>query len=239
MNDAGTTTPKVQSITSATSAKRQIRERFLAVDTSNVADVLDQMGLFDQGLSAEFRPFPATAGKLAGWAYTIRGQMVPYEGTGDAAKMRACQGIGPDEISVWSGDGEGICYFGELIALGMKERGSVGALIDGGIRDVRWLGEHKFPVYARYRTAVQSIGRWRVTESQEPVYLRGATSERVVILPGDFVLCDEDGAIVIPAAQVEPVLEAAEELTRKEILIRREIADGMTLKQALDKYGHV
>jgi regulator of RNase E activity RraA len=132
------------------SARSEIRKRFLGVDTANIADVLDQMGMLDQGLSAEFQPFPATAGRLAGWAYTIRGQMVPYEGTGDAAKMEACHGIGPDEISVWSGDGAGICYFGELIALGMKERGCVGALVDGGVRDVRWLGEHNFAVYACY-----------------------------------------------------------------------------------------
>jgi 4-hydroxy-4-methyl-2-oxoglutarate aldolase len=216
-----------------------IRERFLAIDTSNVADVLDQIGAPDQGLSAEFRPFPATCGKLAGWAYTIRGQMAPYDGTGDSAKMEACQGIDANEISVWSGDGDGICYFGELIALGMKERGCVGALVDGGIRDVRWIGEHRFPVYARYRTAVQSIGRWRVTGRQEPVYLRGATTERIVVNPGDFILCDEDGGIVVPKVRIVEVLEAAEELTRKEILIRREIGKGMTLQQALDKYGHV
>jgi 4-hydroxy-4-methyl-2-oxoglutarate aldolase len=221
------------------SARSEIRKRFLGVDTANIADVLDQMGMLDQGLSAEFQPFPATAGRLAGWAYTIRGQMVPYEGTGDAAKMEACHGIGPDEISVWSGDGAGICYFGELIALGMKERGCVGALVDGGVRDVRWLGEHNFAVYACYRTAVQSIGRWRVTGSQEPIYLRGATSERVVVHPGDFVLCDEDGGIVIPARHVMAVLEQSESLTRKEALIREEIARGITLRQALDKYGHV
>jgi regulator of RNase E activity RraA len=221
------------------SARSEIRNRFLGVDASNVADVLDQMGMVDQGLSAEFHPFPAAAGKLAGWAYTIRGQMVPYEGTGDAAKMEACHGIGPDEISVWSGDGAGICYFGELIALGMKERGCVGALVDGGIRDVRWLGEHRFPVYARYRTAVQSIGRWRVSGSQEPIYLRGATSERVVVHPGDFVLCDEDGGIVIPARHVTEVLDRSEDLTRKEALIREEIARGISLRQALDKFGHV
>jgi 4-hydroxy-4-methyl-2-oxoglutarate aldolase len=221
------------------SVQSDIRERFLGVDTSNVADVLDQMGMLDQGLAAEFQPFPATAGKLAGWAYTIRGQMVPYAGSGDAAKMEACQGVGPDEISVWSGDGAGICYFGELIALGMKERGCVGALVDGGIRDVRWLGEHRFPVYARYRTPVQSIGRWRVTGSQEQIYLRGATSERVVVHPGDFVLCDEDGGIVIPARHVTEVLERSEDLTRKEVLIREAIARGMTLRQALDEFGHV
>jgi 4-hydroxy-4-methyl-2-oxoglutarate aldolase len=224
---------------SAAAERRRIRERFLLVDTSNVADVLDQIGWPDQGLSAEFRPYPAGAGKLAGFAYTIRGQMTPYEGTGDPAKMTACQAVGPEEVSIWSGDGEGICYFGELIALGMKERGCVGALIDGGIRDVRWIGRHGFPVFARYCTAVQSIGRWRVTGCQEAVYLRGATSERVVIRPGDFVLADEDGAIVIPAQHIAAVLKATEELTQKEVLIRREIERGMTLQQALQKYGHV
>jgi regulator of RNase E activity RraA len=220
-------------------ARAAIRERYLAVDTSNVADALDEMGHYDYGLSAGFAPFPAEAGKLAGWAYTIRGQMVPYEGTGDAAKMEACAGIGKDEVSVWSGNGEGICYFGELIALGMQERGSAGALVDGGIRDVRWLGEHKFTVYARYRTPVQSIGRWRVDGWQETVYVAGATVARVAVDPGDFILADEDGAIVIPADIAVDVLERAEELTRVEQRIRKELAGGLSLGDALKKFGHV
>jgi hypothetical protein len=84
----------------------EIRLRFLKVDTSNVADVLDDMDLPNQGLATDFKPYPASAGKLAGWAYTIRGQMAPYSGTGDAEKMRACQGLTPGDVSVWSGDGE-------------------------------------------------------------------------------------------------------------------------------------
>ena len=52
----------------------EIRLRFLKVDTSNVADVLDDMDLPDQGFAADFKPYPASAGKLAGWAYTIRGR---------------------------------------------------------------------------------------------------------------------------------------------------------------------
>jgi 4-hydroxy-4-methyl-2-oxoglutarate aldolase len=219
--------------------KHDVRSRFLAVDASNVADVLDEMNLKDQGLSSQFQPFPSGAGKLAGFAYTIRGQMVPYEGTGDAVKMQACQGISHHEISVWSGDGDGICYFGELIALGMRERGCVGALIDGGIRDIRWLGKHGFPVFARYRTPIQSIGRWKVTGFREPVYLSGATSATVEVYPGDFLLGDEDGAIVIPAEHIMVVLERAETLTNNESKIREELAAGLTLSQALEKYGHV
>jgi 4-hydroxy-4-methyl-2-oxoglutarate aldolase len=223
----------------AAPGREAIRVRFLKVDTSNVADVLDDMGLPHQGLAADFKPFPESAGKLAGWAYTIRGQMTPYAGKGDPEKMKACQGLAPGDVSVWSGDGEGICYFGELIAVGMKDRGSVGALVDGGIRDIRWIGALGFPVYARYRTPVQSIGRWKVVEGQQNVYLRGATAKWVLVSPGDFILADEDGAIVIPQAVVSETLGRAEQLTEQETKLRLELQDGLGLEQALAEFGHV
>ena len=219
--------------------KEAIRLRYLEVDTSNVADVLDSMNLLQQGLAADFGPYPETCKRMAGWAYTIRGQMTPYPQGGDADKMAACQGLSPGEISVWSGNGEGICYFGELIALGMKEKGCVGALLDGGIRDVRWIGEHEFPVFARYRTPVQSIGRWKVTAHQIPVYMRGHDGGNVIVRPGDFILCDDDGAIVIPMEHVESVLVESERLTQIEKNIRIELANGLSLGDALKKYGHV
>ena len=219
--------------------REDIRRRYLAVDTSNVADVLDTLGLPDQGLAPQFSPYPVTTGRLAGFAYTIRGQMTPFPLGGDAEKMKACQGVSPGEVTVWSGDGEGICYFGELIAIGMKEKGCVGALVDGGIRDIRWIGEQAFPVYARYRTPVQSIGRWKVNAAQVPVLMRGATSRYVEIRPGDFILADEDGAIVIPAARIEEVLAEAERLTAVEVSIRQELSRGLSLADALAKYGHV
>lgn len=219
--------------------RQDIRRRFLRIDTSNVADVLDEISLPNQGLAAEFAPFPAGAGQIAGFAYTIRGQMTPFELGGDAEKMKACQGIGAGEVSVWSGDGDGICYFGELIAIGMKERGSVGALVDGGIRDVRYLGHHQYPVFARYRTPVQSIGRWKVNACQVPVEIRGSTTKFVTVNPGDFILGDDDGVIVIPAKVLPAVLTRAEVLTATEVQIRSELSNGLTLADALKKFGHV
>ncbi|HEY4095464.1 MAG TPA: RraA family protein [Baekduia sp.] len=217
-----------------------IRRRFLGVDTSNVADVLDTLDLPDQGLAAAFAPYPADAGKLAGWAFTIRGQMAPYEtGGGDADKMRACAELTPGSVSIWSGGGEGVCFFGELIAIGMRERGSVGALVDGGIRDVGWLGALDYPVYARYRTPIQSIGRWKVTGWDVPISLPGATAHAVSVHPGDFILADDDGAIVIPAAVVEEVLERAEAMGLHEQKVRAALAEGMSLADALQRFGHV
>ncbi len=220
-----------------TEQRAEIRGRFAAVDTSNVADALDVLGRTGQGLSPSLA---AVSGeRVAGWAYTIRGQMRPYEGAGDPAKMEACQGIGPDEVAVWAGDGDGVCYFGELIALGLRERGCVGAVVDGGVRDLRWLRQHGFPVFARYRTPVQSIGRWAVTGWQDPVYLRGATTAWVEVRPGDFVLADEDGGIVVPSELVDDVLAAAERLTATEVSIRAALADGLTLAECLARFGHV
>ncbi len=224
----------------AETRKEQIRRRYLEVDSSNVADALDGLNLPDQGLAPEFTPFPAGAGKLAGWAFTIRGEMMPYPlGAGDETKMEACARLTPGSVSVWSGNGNGVCFFGELISIGMKERGCVGALVDGGVRDVDWIGDLGFPVYARYRTPIQSIGRWKVTKSGVPVPMPGATVPEVEVAPGDFVLADSDGAIVVPADVVEPVLERAEALGAREVEIRSELAAGLSLSEALARFGHV
>lgn len=217
-----------------------VRRRFLDVDTSNVADVLDQLGLHHQGLDPAFAPRPADAGRLAGWAFPIRGQMTPYaHDGGDPEKMQACAALTPGSVAVWSGGAEGVCLFGELIAIGMRERGCVGALVDGGVRDVAWIGRLDFPVYARYRTPIQSIGRWKVTAWDVPVSLPGATLRSVEVAPGDLVLADDDGAIVVPAAVVPDVLERAERMGAKEATIREELAAGLSLAEALARFGHV
>ena len=216
-----------------------VRKRYLKVDTATAADVLDMLGLPNQGLAPEFAPYPPSAGRMAGWAYTIRGKMARYAASGDPRKMKAVDGVGKGEVTVWSGEGRGVCFFGELIALGMKRRGCAGALVDGGTRDIRWIARQRFPVYARYRTPVQSIGRWRVIAWQVPVDMPGATSKSVRIRPGDFVLADVDGVIAIPARVTEKVLLEAERLTKKEMRIRRELDRGATLEDVLAKYGHV
>ncbi|MFC6667339.1 hypothetical protein ACFP9V_19700 [Deinococcus radiopugnans] len=72
-----------------------------------------------------------------------------------------------------------------------------------------------------------------------PVYLPGATAERVRVRPGDLILADVDGVILVPQELAEPVLERAEELTRKEVAIREDLNRGLGLPEVLEKYGHV
>jgi 4-hydroxy-4-methyl-2-oxoglutarate aldolase len=228
------------SMTNDTLDRSNIRSRLLAVDTSNVADVLDGLGLPDQGLAPAFIPQVATGVRIGGWAFPIQGHLEASVPTGgDPRKMAACDAVEPDTITVWAGAASGVCFFGELIALRMKERGCVGAVCDGGIRDLAWLAQHDFQVYARYRTPVQSIGRWQVDAHNVTVQMPGATVPNVTIAPGDFILGDEDGLLVIPTAVLGTVLEQSERLGAIERDVRAALQGGMTLDEALKAYGHV
>src|SRR3546814_18013277 len=105
----------------------------------------------------------------------------------------------------------------------MKEKGSVGAIVDGGLRDTSWINALGFTVFGRFRTPVQSISRWKVNACNVPVYMTGATGRRVSVQPGDFILGDDDGALVIPQDLVTEVLEKSERLTEPEIAIRESL----------------
>lgn len=221
-------------------SQKSLRQRFLKIGTADASDALDALGYLDQGLAAEFRPLTGDS-KLAGWAHTILGERASYPvAAGDPRKLEACSAVGRGSISIWSGgDAQAICFFGELIAIGMKERGCVGALVDGGVRDSDWLGHHQFPVFARYRTPVQSIGRWRVVDHGCPLTLPGATTKHVRIDPGDLILADADGALAIPNDVAAEVLEQAERLVAREERIRARLAAGSSLTEALTEHGQL
>jgi 4-hydroxy-4-methyl-2-oxoglutarate aldolase len=94
-------------------------------------------------------------------------------------------------------------------------------------------------VMARYRTPAQAIGRWRVTARQVPVQVRGALQDWVTIHPGDSVVADEDGVIIVPGEMLDLIVERAVEWSRKDSRAREDIAKGLPLLQALTKYGHL
>src|SRR5258708_37454163 len=70
-----------------------LRARYLRADTATVADVLDALGLPDQGLAPQFAPYPEDSAKMGGWAYTIRGKMTRYAGSGTPQRRKAVKGL--------------------------------------------------------------------------------------------------------------------------------------------------
>jgi regulator of RNase E activity RraA len=139
----------------------------------------------------------------------------------------------PGAITVWSCGGSLDCaHWGEIMSTAARQRGSTGAVLDGGVRDLDFVNAMGFPVFARYRSAATSIGRWEIQEFQAPVQI-GET----VIRPGDFVFGDIDGVVIVPAEVTLEALAAAEDLHSREGSMREELRRGVSIQEAYAKYG--
>jgi 4-hydroxy-4-methyl-2-oxoglutarate aldolase len=210
----------------------------LEAGTAVIADVFDELGRRPPALANDLVAVGDNPG-FAGPAFTVAGRSEEYEGA-DRPKLAAIDAMPAGSVAVWAGtDIRGVCCFGDLLASSMRARGVTGVVVDGGIRDAAFLERLDLPILARYRTPAQAIGRWRVTAVDEPISLRGAIDDHVTVAPGDVVVADADGAIVVPADLVDEVAQRAVEWARNEGPAREEIAGGLPLLEAIERYGHL
>jgi regulator of RNase E activity RraA len=211
----------------------------LDAGTAVISDIFDSNGILPPVLSERFFAIQQ-ATRFVGPAFTILGASATFHGAGDREKLAAIDGMGQGVVPVWAGsDIHGVCCFGDLLGEAMKIRGCAGVVVDGGVRDVSYLRELMLPVVARYRTPAQAIGRWKVTAHQVPVQVRGALTEWVTVNPGDLVVADEDGVLIVPASDADSVSAEAARWAGAESEARDAIRRGMPLVTALDRYGHL
>lgn len=217
----------------------RVFERLLVVGTAAIADIFDSNGLEPPVLTEDLHPVGRTEAFI-GTAFTVIGESVTSRDSSDRAKLRAIDEMPAGVVPVWAGtDIRGVCCFGDLLCEAMKCRGSAGAVVDGGIRDVAYLQQLGFPVLARYHTPAQAIGRWKVISHQVPVRVRGALRDWVTVEPGDVVVADGDGVIVVPHALAGQVAEESEQKNSSDSLARQAIRGGMPLIAALDRFGQL
>lgn len=208
-------------------------DRFGKLYTGVVSDALDDHGRPEQCLPSAIAPLNDHA-RFAGIAYPAVGEPDP-DGDPEANLRRILRMLGEvpahSALVVRSNGGES-AQLGELMTTALTARDCRGAVVDGGIRDVRFIREQDFPVASRFRTPKDSPPRWRLTDWDVPV-----TVGEVEVAPGDVVVADADGVVCVPRDLAEEVLATAEDTAATEDRIRQAVRAGTDPLAAFEQYG--
>ncbi|MCU1405338.1 MAG: proA 1 [Glaciihabitans sp.] len=175
-------------------------DRYSRVPAANVGDAQERFGVAT-GIHAVW-----AGARLAGPAFTV------WTRAGDNLYLhKALDAAQPGDVIVVNGSGdESRALIGDLIGIRAKALGIAGFVIDGAVRDADELGSLGLPVFARGVTPAgpYKFGPGRL---QQPVAIGG-----IVVAPGDIVVADADGVVIVRQEDAEAVLEAAELIERRE-----------------------
>ena len=197
-----------------------------------IHDVLRDRDLNNQVLPYDIRPL--TDGLVvAGAAFPVSGRLDSTISDDDSllAWTEFLSKAPEGSIVVLSANDDSYAHMGELSAETLLSRGVRGFVTDGGTRDVKLVREIGFPVWCRYATPSDIVGRWTIDTVGEPITIGGSTVES-----GDWVLADDDGIVILPEGVAEQTISKAEQLVTSEDAVRTAIREGMSPKDAYIKY---
>jgi regulator of RNase E activity RraA len=195
--------------------------------TAVLSDACDAAGYRDRALRPDVRPIDETrvlAGraKTVVWAPVFHALERPYD-----MEIAAVDSLRPGEVFVMAvGRSEQIVPWGELLSTATLARGGRGAVLDGLVRDSARIKAMGLPVFCTGRRPYDSCGRGVVVAYDVPVAIDGVGVE-----PGDLVVGDGDGVVVVPRAAEAEVLArawakvAGEDLTREALRAGRPLAE--------------
>lgn len=221
--------------------------RLAKLETAGFSDVLDEMGYPAQVLASDLRPLDAER-RLAGIALCVRGEnrvvtQTPVPPEQQLSPYELERQMKPGLVAVIDAGGQNVgATIGGFVATSLKSNGCQGLVTNGGVRDSREIVAVGLPTFCRFVTPVNASRRWSIAEVGQPVHLPGIGGGTVAVRPGDYLLGDADGLVVIPAEIVVLAIEAAETLDAIERTITQGIRDGGTREQLFKlhpRFAHI
>jgi regulator of RNase E activity RraA len=209
-------------------------DRYAKLYSGAVSDVLREHRLMDQALPMRIQPLRPDQPTVAGFAFTVKSQ--PHTLLTGEMTLRTgmLEAMADGHFIVWDCSGaEDSTAWGGVMTAAAKARGVRGAAIDGGVRDTAQVMEAGFPVFCRFRHPNAALGRAMISHYQVPLRIGG-----VMAHPGDIVLGDMDGVVIVPRAIALPVLERAEEILGIEQKIFGWIEAGDSVAEISNKGGY-
>jgi regulator of RNase E activity RraA len=212
---------------------KTLTDRLRACYTGAVYDVLRGKGYAKQTLPQYIRPLKLQS-RLAGPVFTIQGKR---DDSLDANQslLKWCELLSKspaNTVLVCQPNDHMLAHMGELSAETLAFKKVLGYIVDGGCRDSGFIENLGFPVFCKYFTPVDVVGKWAATAFGEPVQVG-----EVTIHTGDYVLADRDGIVVIPGTIIEEVVRQTEAVLRTENLVRKAILQGVDPVEAYLQYG--
>jgi regulator of RNase E activity RraA len=207
-------------------ADADLLEQYEALDTATVSDALDICGL-PPGQGG-LRPMWGRP-RIAGFAATVELEPLIGDHAGAHILTDVIAQAGADDIMVVASGGRtDVSSWGGIVSVGAAVRCIRGTVIDGACRDADQARELGFPVFARGQVPVTARGRLQQKSTGAPVRLGQLT-----VRPGDVVMADEGGVVIIPRERAGEVLEAARDVRGREEQIEREVRAGVPLPVAM------
>ncbi|MFZ5816610.1 MAG: RraA family protein [Bacillota bacterium] len=215
--------------------RKELIERMRFVATASVADAVDQVVGRRGYMDHEIRP-RINERKIVGPAVTVK-EVPTDEKLPPSHALEAIDTSPEGSIVVigLEGSDRNVAVWGGLMTAGAVANNLAGAILDAGVRDVTEIKrDFGFPVFSRSISPGTTVGRYKTEALNVPVLCGG-----IWVNPGDIIVADADGVVVVPAEHAEEVLAKAQEIDQREAEQTRLIKAAKSLREGIARYNRI
>jgi regulator of RNase E activity RraA len=213
--------------------EKELLFRFERLYTGAVNDVMREFCLLNQALPNRIKSLREYR-TIAGIAFTVKSAPNAMISGEMEFRTKMLDAMHEDSFVIWdTSQDEQATLWGGVMTATAKGRKVKAACIDGGVRDTHQILEADFPMFYKYRISNGSLGRCLITHYQITLSIGGVT-----IKPGDVILGDIDGVLVVPRDIAYQVLLRAEEILNNEKVIFGWVKEGQTIQDIKEKGGY-